>query len=115
MAGTAKTRATSSQRSGSKRSPSQAAAAKVAPAKPPAAKAATAKAATAAATAAKRALPVRPRDALLDRDALQLAALRAYHGFIRHRGLDSAAALSFYAALALFPASLSVVSAFALL
>jgi membrane protein len=58
---------------------------------------------------------VRPRDALLDRDALQLAALRAYHGFIRHRGLDSAAALSFYAALALFPASLSVVSAFALL
>ncbi len=65
--------------------------------------------------AAKGALPVRPRDALLDREALQLASLRAYHGFIRHRGLDSAAALAFYAALALFPASLAVVSAFALL
>jgi membrane protein len=52
---------------------------------------------------------------LLDREALQLALLRAYHGFLRHRGLDSAAALSFYAALALFPASLAVVSSFALL
>lgn len=51
----------------------------------------------------------------LGREAFALAAVRAYHGFIRHRGLDSAAALSFFAALVLFPASLSVVSAFALL
>jgi membrane protein len=52
---------------------------------------------------------------LLDREALKLAVLRAYHGFIRDRGLDSAAALSFFAALVVFPASLSIVSAFALL
>jgi membrane protein len=52
---------------------------------------------------------------LLDREALTLAVIRAYHGFIRHRGIDSAAALSFFAALALFPGSLSVVSGFALL
>jgi membrane protein len=56
-----------------------------------------------------------PRDLILDRESLQLAALRAYHGFIRHRGIDSAAALSFFAALVLFPASLAVVSGFALL
>lgn len=55
------------------------------------------------------------RAALLDRDALRLALLRAYHGFIRHRGIDSAATLSFFAALVLFPASLAVVSGFALL
>ena len=46
---------------------------------------------------------------------MRLAVLRAYHGFIRHRGLDSAAALSFFAALVVFPAALSIVSAFALL
>jgi membrane protein len=57
----------------------------------------------------------RPRDLMIDRESLQLAAVRAYHGFIRHRGIDSAAALSFFAALALFPASLAVVSGFALL
>ncbi|TBN58497.1 YihY/virulence factor BrkB family protein [Glaciihabitans arcticus] len=34
---------------------------------------------------------------------------------MRHRGLDSAAALTFFAALALFPATLTVVSSFALL
>jgi membrane protein len=56
-----------------------------------------------------------PRDLMLDRESLQLASLRAYHGFIRHRGIDSAAALSFFAALVLFPASLAVVSGFALL
>jgi membrane protein len=56
-----------------------------------------------------------PRDLMLDRESLQLAALRAYHGFIRHRGIDSAAALSFFAALVLFPASLAVVSGFALI
>jgi len=51
----------------------------------------------------------------LDAEAVQLAARRAYHGFLRHRGLDSAAALAFFAALSIFPASLSVVSTFALL
>jgi membrane protein len=65
--------------------------------------------------AARRALPRYPHEALLDREALSLAAVRAYHGFIRHRGIDSAAALSFFAALVVFPASLAVVSAFALL
>jgi membrane protein len=55
------------------------------------------------------------RRLLLDREALRLAVVRAYHGFIRDRGLDSAAALSFFAALVVFPASLSTVSAFALL
>jgi membrane protein len=52
---------------------------------------------------------------MLDREALRLAVLRAYHGFIRHRGIDSSAALSFFAALVVFPASLATVSAFALL
>jgi membrane protein len=42
------------------------------------------------------------------------AALRSWHGFVRHRGIDSAATLSYFSALALFPAALSVVSAFAL-
>jgi membrane protein len=46
---------------------------------------------------------------------VQLASRRAYHGFLRHRGLDSAASLAFFAALSVFPASLAVVSAFALL
>jgi membrane protein len=50
----------------------------------------------------------------LSREALQLAVTRAYHGFLRHRGIDSAAALAFFAALAVFPASLALVSAFAL-
>ncbi|QYH35264.1 YihY/virulence factor BrkB family protein [Salinibacterium sp. M195] len=39
---------------------------------------------------------------------------RAFHGFMRHRGIDSAATLAFFAALAIFPAALTVVSAFAL-
>jgi membrane protein len=51
----------------------------------------------------------------LSREALQLAVTRAYHGFLRHRGIDSAAALAFFAALTLFPASLALVSAFALI
>jgi membrane protein len=46
--------------------------------------------------------------------AWRYAGRRALHGFVRHRGLDSAAALTFYAALALFPASLVLVSGFAL-
>ncbi|MGV8913118.1 MAG: YihY/virulence factor BrkB family protein [Rhodoglobus sp.] len=39
---------------------------------------------------------------------------RAYHGFMRHRGIDSAATLAFFAALTILPAALTVVSAFAL-
>ncbi len=46
--------------------------------------------------------------------AWAFAARRAWHGFVRHRGIDSAAALTFFSALALFPAALGVVSAFAL-
>jgi membrane protein len=49
----------------------------------------------------------------IGRSAWQYAALRAQHGFVRHRGLDSAAALTFFATLALFPGALVVVSAFA--
>ena len=59
--------------------------------------------------------PALPSSRHLSREALQLAGVRAYHGFLRHRGIDNAAALSFFAALVLFPASLAVVSAFALL
>jgi membrane protein len=51
----------------------------------------------------------------LSTEAWQLAARRSWHGFLRHRGIDSAATLSFFAALVLFPASLTVVSIFALL
>jgi membrane protein len=70
--------------------------------------------ATASSRAARGAIPG-PRQIILDRDAFKLAVLRAYHGFIRHRGVDSAAALSFFAALVVFPATLSIVSAFAVL
>jgi membrane protein len=47
----------------------------------------------------------------------RLAALvlrRAAHGFLRHRGLDAAAALTFFATLSVLPASLVAVSAFSL-
>ena len=44
----------------------------------------------------------------------RLAARRALHGFVRHRGIDSAAALTFFAVLAFFPATLIVVSVFAI-
>lgn len=47
--------------------------------------------------------------------ARRSAALRAWHGFMRHRGLDSAAALTFFAALSVLPGSLVIVSSFALL
>ena len=50
----------------------------------------------------------------LDRVSWRYAARRALHGFVRHRGLDSAAAQTFFAALALFPASLVIVSSFAI-
>lgn len=39
---------------------------------------------------------------------------RALHGFMRHRGIDSAAALTFFGSLAVFPSALVVVSAFAI-
>lgn len=42
------------------------------------------------------------------------ALRRTYHGFLRHRTVDAAAALSFFSTLALFPGALSVVSAVAL-
>lgn len=45
---------------------------------------------------------------------VRFAARRAWHGFIRHRGIDSAAALAFFSSLALFPMALTVVSAYAL-
>ncbi|WP_158507171.1 YihY/virulence factor BrkB family protein [Subtercola sp. Z020] len=51
----------------------------------------------------------------LDRRALFYAARRTYHGFFRHRGIDSGAALTFYAALAVFPSVLAVVSVVSLL
>ena len=70
--------------------------------------------ATASSKGARGAIPS-PGRLILDREAVRLAVLRAYHGFIRHRGIDSAAALSFFAALVVFPAALSIVSAFALL
>jgi membrane protein len=50
----------------------------------------------------------------LSSEAWQLASRRALHGFVRHRGLDSAATLAFFAALVVFPASLAIVSVFAL-
>jgi membrane protein len=59
--------------------------------------------------------PQIPSTRHLSREALLLAATRAYHGFLRHRGIDSAAALSFFAALVVFPASLALVSVFALI
>jgi membrane protein len=48
------------------------------------------------------------------RASWRYATMRAWHGFVRHRGIDSAAALTFFATLALFPGALAVVSAFAL-
>ncbi|MCU1527637.1 MAG: YihY/virulence factor BrkB family protein [Frondihabitans sp.] len=42
------------------------------------------------------------------------ALRRTYHGFLRHRHIDAAAALAFFSTLALFPGALAVVSAAAL-
>jgi membrane protein len=56
-----------------------------------------------------------PTSRTLTREAWVHAATRAWHGYQQHRGLDSAAALTFFSALALFPASLTLVSVFALL
>ncbi|GAA0995872.1 YihY/virulence factor BrkB family protein [Subtercola frigoramans] len=51
----------------------------------------------------------------LDRTAVRYALRRAYHGFFIHRGLDSGAALTFFSTLALFPATLALVSIVGLL
>jgi membrane protein len=51
----------------------------------------------------------------IGREAWRFVLRRTLHGFVRHRGIDSAASLTFYAALAAFPATLSVVSMLALL
>jgi len=50
----------------------------------------------------------------IPRSSWRYAVRRARHGFVRHRGIDSAAALTFFAALALFPGALVVVSSFAI-
>lgn len=50
----------------------------------------------------------------LPRSAWAYAARRVFHGFVRHRGIDSAAALTYFSSLAIFPAALSVVAAFSL-
>ena len=50
----------------------------------------------------------------LTRSDWAFAARRSSHGFVRHRGIDSAAALTFFSTLALFPMALAVVSAFSL-
>jgi membrane protein len=44
----------------------------------------------------------------------RLAVRRARHGFVAHNGIDSAAALTFFALLAALPLSLGVVSVFAI-
>ncbi len=44
----------------------------------------------------------------------QVAVRRAWHGFMRHRGIDAAAALTFFSLLAAFPAALALVSVFAI-
>ncbi|MGB3911393.1 MAG: YihY/virulence factor BrkB family protein [Pseudolysinimonas sp.] len=44
----------------------------------------------------------------------RLALRRAIHGFVRHRGIDAAAALTFFSLLVLLPGALAVVSVFAI-
>lgn len=53
--------------------------------------------------------------AKLPRGSWRIAATRAWHGFVRHRGIDAAAALTFFTLLASLPAGLVLVSAFAVL
>lgn len=50
----------------------------------------------------------------LPRGARRTVVTRAWHGFMRHRGLDAAAALTFFATLSALPSALVIVSAFAL-
>jgi membrane protein len=52
--------------------------------------------------------------AKLPRGSAKAAIVRAGHGFVRHRGIDAAAALTFFTALAALPALLVLVSTFAL-
>lgn len=51
--------------------------------------------------------------AKLPRGSASTAVRRAFHGFIRHRGIDAAAALTFFTALSALPALLVLVSSFA--
>jgi membrane protein len=51
--------------------------------------------------------------ATLPRGSTRIAVVRAWHGFVRHRGIDAAAALTFFTALATMPALLVLVSSFA--
>jgi len=44
----------------------------------------------------------------------RVAVRRAWHGFLRHHGIDAAAALTFFSLLAAFPAALALVSVFAI-
>lgn len=44
----------------------------------------------------------------------KVAVRRARHGFVEHRGIDAAAALTFFSLLALLPGALAVVSVFAI-
>lgn len=50
----------------------------------------------------------------LRRSDIAFAARRSWHGFVRHRGIDSAAALTYFSSLALFPIALTVVSAYSI-
>lgn len=52
--------------------------------------------------------------ARLPRGSWRIAVRRAWHGFLRHRGIDAAAALTFFTTVAAFPAALAVASGFAL-
>jgi membrane protein len=54
-----------------------------------------------------------PRPGKLPRGSARAALRRAVHGFVRHRGIDAAAALTFFTALATLPALLVLVSSFA--
>jgi len=55
--------------------------------------------------------PVAPSK--LPRGSARIAVTRALHGFVRHRGIDAAAALTFFTALSALPALLVLVSSFA--
>lgn len=55
------------------------------------------------------------RTAKLPRGSWRLAVRRAWHGFVRHRGIDAAAALTFFLTLASFPAALAVASGLSLM
>jgi len=58
--------------------------------------------------------PPVPTSREIDRSGWALVVRRAWHGFMRHRGIDAAATLAYFSALALFPGSLIVVSTFAI-